>query len=38
MPLVNIKLAERAFTPNQTDDMAARHADVIGAFEGCVSA
>jgi 4-oxalocrotonate tautomerase len=34
MPLVNVKLAEGAFTERQKHDMAARLTDVMVAFEG----
>jgi 4-oxalocrotonate tautomerase len=34
MPLVNVKLAEGAFTEKQKHDMAARLTDVMVAFEG----
>jgi 4-oxalocrotonate tautomerase len=37
MTLVNVKLAEGAFTKKQKHDMAARLTDVIVAFEGSES-
>ncbi len=38
MPLVNVKLAEGAFTQKQKHDMAARLTGVMVALEGCVFA